>query len=61
MHGAASHLPNDIETLKRLVLEQRSLIAERDARLAVAQQQTLHLSASCATNPSRTAPTVARC
>ena len=38
MQGAASHLPDDIDTLKRLVLE-------REAELATARQTTLHLSA----------------
>jgi transposase len=45
MQGHASHLPGDIETLQRLVLEQRAVIEERDAKLALAQQHTLHLSA----------------
>jgi transposase len=44
MQGAASHLPEDIETLQRLVLEQRALLEEREAKLALAQQHTLHLS-----------------
>ena len=38
MQGAASHLPDDIDTLKRLVLE-------REAERATARQTTLHLSA----------------
>src|SRR5512138_49106 len=38
MQGTASHLPDDIDTLKRLVLE-------REAELATARQTTLHLSA----------------
>jgi transposase len=36
-------LPDDIETLKRLLVEKQSLIEQRDTQLATAQQHALHL------------------
>ena len=43
MRITPKRLPDDIETLKRLLVEKQSLIDERDAQLATAQQHTLHL------------------
>jgi transposase len=40
---AIETLPDDIETLKRLVLEKQTLLEERDERLERQQAETLHL------------------